>query len=128
MKTFVSAVLIFFILCAGVIFISLNISEKLSELYDIASSLPETKEELERDQHHTFSVTRELYSHWNKSMGVFKHFIGYDILDKADEAAMVLFSCAESGETNEFFSARLKFCDAVQRLKRLCGITLMGII
>ena len=127
LKTFLSSVIIFIILCSAVFPVSENIASELDSLYAEARSLPSTREELAENKEDTMRKTAAICGKWKKDMGYFPYFIGYDLLDRADEAAFTLLSCAESGEVNEFFSARLKFLDALARLRGLYSLSVSSI-
>ena len=128
MKTFVTSLMIFAIVCAAVFSLSALFSARLTELYNLASDLPENKTELAKNHESALRQIEELRALWYKTMRIFPYFMGYDILDRADDAAQTLFSCAGTGETSEFFSARLRFCDALKRLDELCSVSLEGIM
>ena len=128
MKTFISAIIIFALVLASVFSLSYFFTEKLEYLSALAADIPENAETLDKNKEQGFARIKELYSAWDKSMQVFPYFIGYDMLDRADEAAQTLISCALSGEVNELFSARLKFRDAIERLKELCRINIESVM
>lgn len=127
MKTFLSSLIIFILLCSAVFPVSENIASELDSLYAEARSLPSTREELAENKEDTMRKTAAICGKWKKDMEYFPYFIGYDLLDRADEAAFTLLSCAESGEANEFFSARLRFLDAVARLRGLYSLSVSSI-
>lgn len=127
MKTFLSSIIIFILLCSAVFPVSENIASELDSLYGEARSLPSTREELAENAEEAMQKTADICGRWKKDMEYFPYFIGYDLLDRADEAAFTLLSCAESGEVNEFFSARLRFLDALSRLRGLYSVSLSSI-
>ena len=128
MKSFIFAIIIFALVLASVFSLSYFFTCKLEHLSLLAVSIPENAAEFNENKEKSFSKIKELYKVWDKSMNIFPYFIGYDMLDKADEAAQTLISSAYSGEAEEVFSARLKFLDAVQRLKKLCTVSIQGIM
>jgi hypothetical protein len=90
-------------------------------MYDLARSLPYNTQTLNAELADDMSQTKRLCALWDESLKIFSLFMDDQILEKATEAAQVMRACSASGESNEFFSARIKFADAMQRILRLCG-------
>ena len=126
MKTFIAALIIFALLCALVFYASAFIKERAHELISLARALPATQEELASTEN-LISRTHELAALWARSMALFPYIISYDMLDRADDAALSLCAAAESNCTEEFISARLRFIDAVSRLAGLFAISAASI-
>jgi hypothetical protein len=125
-KTFIAALIIFALLCALVFCASAFINKRTHELISLAHALPATQEELANAEN-LLSRTHELAALWARSMALFPYMMSYDMLDRADDAALSLCAAAESDCTEDFISARLRFIDAVSRLACLLAISAASI-
>jgi hypothetical protein len=123
MKTFISSIIIFALVCVFIITSSIGLSRRLSEIGVIAAELPSTEEEFAKNKDGAYRKTKELCSLWQKTMEILPYFIGYDMLQAANEAALTMQANMESGVRDDFFNARLKFCDAVSLIHEFFGIS-----
>ena len=126
MKTFIAALIIFALLCILVFSSSYLVKEKTEKLLNLASSLPGTKEGF-REEKELALKTAVLCSLWAKNMRFFPYIISYDMLDRADDAALALSTAAESECEEDFLSARLRFIDAVARISRIFSFSAEGV-
>jgi hypothetical protein len=127
LKTFIAAIIIFAILCGTVFGISAFILHRLSELSAIANDLPQEETDFSPPSESLLERTRALYALWDKSMRFFPYIMDYNMLERADEAALSLFSYAKSGEQAEFLAAKASFSDAIARLRVLFSTSLSSI-
>lgn len=119
MKTFISALIIFALLCASVAGISFFVAERMQALCTSALALPATAEEFRADTEGARAGARTLCALWARSMDILPYFIGYDMLDRADDAALCLLAAAEAQSAEDFLAARLRFIDAAKRIALL---------
>jgi len=122
MKTFIAALIIFAVLCTLVCNVSSYIKEQTGLLSELAEALPESTEAFRNDKE-VAQKTKELCALWAQSMVVFPYIMGYDMLDRADEAALSLAAAAETKSEEDFLAARLRFIDAIGRLSGLFALT-----
>lgn len=122
MKTFVSSMLIFALLCVLVFSASAFVKERLRGLAALAADLPASNEEFAKESDLKGKAER-LRSLWTQSMVFFPYIMGYDMLDRADDAVLSLCAAAEAESREELFAARLRFLDALSRLDTLFGLS-----
>ncbi|MBQ8404758.1 MAG: hypothetical protein IJX55_10130 [Clostridia bacterium] len=122
MKTFIVALIIFALLCGAIFGVSSFVLGRISELSGLALALAEDEAEFFPPSERLLSGTEEFFALWDKSMRVFPYIMGYEMLDRADEAALSLRSYAKSGERAEFLAAKMRFLDSVERLRELFSV------
>lgn len=126
MKTFIASLIILALLITFVFIFSGFISAKISELASLALALPQSPEEFFSESR-IFEKTEKLRAAWAESMRFFPYIISYDILDRADDAALSISAAEKSKCPEDFISARLRFIDAAQRLSSLFGVSMESI-
>lgn len=127
LKTFIAATIIFALLCSAIFGISSAVVQRLGELTALALALPEDAGEFSPPSERLLSQTTQLGVLWEKSMHFFPYIMGYEMLDRADEAALSLAAYAKSGEQAEFLAAKTRFLDSVARLRELFGVNFCAI-
>ena len=128
MKTFISSIIIFAIVCGFIVTSSVCMSRRLSQIGVIAAELPSTEEALDKDAEGARRKTREVCYLWQRTMELLPYFAGYDMLQAANEAALTMQSSVECGARDDFFNARLKFCDAVSLIREFFGISAKSLL
>lgn len=123
MKTFFTALAIFISLIAFIFCVSAEKREDLSRIYLLASDLPSSEDEFARSPELYAEKAAELCALWQESMKSLTYFVGSELLQSADEAAISLRAAAESGKRDDFFSARLRFIQGVRRIRPLFEIS-----
>lgn len=119
MKTFIAALILFFSVCGLVLGASFAVREKASALLSIASALPSSAEAFKDAE-----VKKEadaLCEMWQRDLEFFSHTVCSDALYAAEEALYSLRASAEAGSAEGFFTARMKFISAAERMARLWG-------
>ena len=122
MKTFVCSLIIFSLLCTFIFINSYSVSKTLDELLRIASALPDDENDIENGGSELQTQMEKLYSVWDERVNGFAYVMDYNLLDRADEAMIALYCAHKSGNTDDFIYAKANFCDALRRLKILCGV------
>ncbi len=123
MKTFISVIVIFALMCTFVFVNSFIVSKKLSEMLDIAASLPESAEEFEETENETLESVEKLRTLWRKNIKTLSYVVSYELLDRTDEAMSELFGACRAGDVDGFLPAVSKFTDTLERLKILFGVS-----
>ncbi len=121
MKTFLCSLIIFSLLCVFIFANSFSVSRELDEMLALAENMPSEKADFENGGEILAEEAEKLYSMWDKSMSGFAFVMSYDLLDRADQAIIELYCAVKSESAEEFLDARTNFCDALKRLKILCG-------
>ncbi len=127
MKTFIAAIIIFALLCGVISGVSAFVPDRISELSALAAALPEGEADFSPPSARLLSEAENLFALWDKNMRVFPYIMGYEMLDRADEAALSLLSYAKSGERAEFLAAKARFLDSLERLRELFGVQFSAI-
>lgn len=127
MKTFIASLLIFALLCVFVGINSAKTSDTVKEILSIAESLPDNEQEFEKNAEETRKKVEELYSLWDKKIDGLAYIMSYDMLDRADEAVISLYSAYSISDTEDFILARAKLCDSLKRLLMFCGFSIKSL-
>lgn len=122
MKTFISALIIFAVLCTLVCTASAYIKKETGALAELALALPASPNGF-RNSADAEQKTEELQKRWVRCMAVFPYIMSYEMLDRADDAVLSLAAAAKAGCAEDFLSARLRFIDAIGRLSRLFALS-----
>ena len=123
MKTFISVLVIFALMCTFIFTNSFLVSKKLSEMLEIANSLPKSAPEFEANKKETAEKTEKLRKLWHESIKKLSYVASYELLDRTDEAMSELFGACAAGDADGFLPAVSKFTDTLERLKILFGVS-----
>lgn len=127
MKTFIASLLIFALLCVFVGINSAKTADTVKELLSIAESLPENEKDFEKNPAEVKKQVEELYSLWDKKIDGLAYIMSYDMLDRADDAVISLYSAYSTSDTEDFLLARAKLCDSLKRLLMFCGFSIKSL-
>ena len=127
MKTFIASLLIFALLCVFVGINSAKTADTVKELLSIAESLPENEQEFEKNAEETQKKVEELYSLWDKKIDGLAYIMSYDMLDRADDAVISLYSAYSTSDTEDFLLARARLRDSLKRLLMFCGFSIKSL-
>lgn len=127
MKTFIASLLIFALLCVFVGVNSAITSDTIKELLSIAESLPENEKDFEKNPEEVKKKVEELYSLWDKKIDGLAYIMSYDMLDRADDAVISLYSAYSTSDTEDFLLSRAKLCDSLKRLLMFCGFSIKSL-
>lgn len=123
MKTFISVLVIFALMCTFVFANSFLVSKKISEMLSIADSLPKDTGGFEKAKEETRQSVEKLRALWHDSISKLSYVASYELLDRTDEAMSELFGACLAGDADGFLPAVSKFTDTLERLKILFGIS-----
>ena len=123
MKTFISVLVIFALMCTFIFTNSFLVSKKLSEMLEMAESLPKSTPEFEENKKETTEKTEKLRKLWHENIKKLSYVASYELLDRTDEAMSELFGACAAGDANAFLPAVSKFTDTLKRLKILFGVS-----
>ena len=84
-------------------------------------------ETFEKNAEETRKKVEELYSLWDKKIDGLAYIMSYDMLDRADEAVISLYSAYSISDTEDFILARAKLCDSLKRLLMFCGFSIKSL-
>ena len=110
-------------MCTFIFTNSFLVSKKLSEMLEIAKSLPKNTYEFEENKKETAEKTEKLRKLWHESIKKLSYVASYELLDRTDEAMSELFGACAAGDADGFLPAVSKFTDTLERLKILFGIS-----
>ena len=122
MKTFIAALIILAMLCTFVCGISYFAHKRISTLVRFVCALPASTESFFCEEH-LAARAEEFCTLWAESMEFFTYIMGYDMLDRADDAALALCAAAKARCAEDFISARLRFLDAMGRIQMLFSLS-----
>lgn len=127
MKTFISVLIIFILLCTFVFADSYFISKSLHEILDITESLPQDAESFEKEAEDISQNVEKIRMLWQKSIIKLSYVSSYELLDRADEAIGELYGAYKARDAAGFLPAAIKFRDTLQRLTVLFGVSFQSL-
>lgn len=119
MKAFVIALIL---LALVLVFALLNMSyinACTGEMLDIAAAFPKTADDFDADYQATLEAAEHLWALWDKNIDRLALTVGYDSIDRIDEAMSELYRAAGNHDGEQFTTAALKFADSLRRLREL---------
>ncbi len=124
MKTFIASVVIFMLIVCAVVTVSIFSIRAMDELVALSDALPQDAESFEREYDDIAGKIKYLEEQWSRRIEALSYMMGYDILDRADEAAVSLVSAYKSAEAEEFLLSNEKFRDCVLRMRVFCTFSI----
>lgn len=119
MKTFICALAIVCILTGIVVLNMLSINRTVDEMLDIAASVPERDGDIADDFSDVAEKVEKLRKLWDKKITKLAYTVGYDDINRADDAMSELYTSYLTKSKDSFITARLKFIDAMRRIKQM---------
>ena len=92
MKTFICALAIVCILTGVVVLNMLSINRTVDEMLDIASSVPERDGDIADDFSDVAEKVEKLWELWDKKITKLAYTVGYDDINRADDAMSELYT------------------------------------
>lgn len=127
MKTFICALAVVCILTGAVVLNMLSINRSVDEMLDIASSVPGHDGDIADDFSDVAEKVEKLWKLWDKKITKLAYTVGYDDINRADDAMSELYTSYITKSKEGFITARLKFIDAVRRIKQMENFNLHSI-
>lgn len=127
MKTFIASLLLISAVLTFVICNSCYIGGKIDALLEIAEMLPADADAFETGKDTLEDSMDLLWQMWDKSFNRIAFTAGYDNINRADDAILLMYISYRDGDGDDFAVARMTFCDGLKRLKMLESFTLDGI-
>ena len=124
MKTFIAALIIFALLAASVTVLSCFACGRIDALSELAKALPEGKD-LPPD---AAEKAAHLHAEWEKSLRFFAYTASAELLAGASEAADTLTAASRTESAEDFAAARLRFIEAMRRLRLLFSVSAESIL
>ena len=123
MKAFILSLCALVILAAAVTVNSVFICNRIDQLTGYASLLPETDPSAEGAK----ETADRLYALWDRTVEPFSYTVGYQLLDRADDAIEEILASVETNNGGSYAQARRRFLDALARMRKLQGLTFTGV-
>ena len=127
MKTFIASIAIIMAVLTFVICNAAIVTGKIDELLTIAEALPADADAFDEAYDALAGEMERLRALWDKTMPFLAVTVGYDNLNRADEAFVSLYVNYENRNGDDFTVARMHFCDGLRRLRMLEGFHPNGI-
>lgn len=125
MKTFFTALVLMALVIGFVIWNAFSITGKIDELLLLAESFPKNAEDFEAKHDVLFHDVEKFYALWDKAIPRLAFTSGYDNLNRADSAAILLYASYQNRCAADFVAARYDFYDALSRLRELESFRLL---
>lgn len=122
MKILIASAILFALMLGGITWNAIYINKVATRLQDALEELPEigTPDCAER--------ARELLAYWEKHEPYVGLSVSFAVVDKLSEQAILLASCAESGDVFGFWSARSLLGDCIEDVRRLEQFTVANLL
>lgn len=127
MKTFICALVIVFALCGCVVLNMISINKTIDEMLDIACSVPERDSDISEDFSDISESVEKLWELWDKKIAKLAFTVGYDDINRADDAMSELYTSYITKTKDSFITARMKFIDAIRRIRQMENFNLHSI-
>ncbi len=127
MKTFICALVIVFVLCGCVVLNMFSINKTIDEMLDIACSVPERGNDISEDFSDISESVEKLWELWDKKIAKLAFTVGYDDINRADDAMGELYTSYITKTKDSFITARMKFIDAIRRIRQMENFNLHSI-
>ncbi len=127
MKTFISGLVIFALLCTFVFTDSFFKAENIHRLIEMAEALPDDSESFENGGSKLSEDTEQIYSLWKKSRKKLDYVASYSLVEAADEAMGELYGAYKAEDADGFLPAAVKFRDSLERLAVLFGVSFQSL-
>lgn len=128
MKTFVASVIIFVGVGAFVVLNMLAINKITGEMFEICASLPKSEEEFYANYEAALEATERLWELWDRKIDRIAYTVGYENIDRADDAMTELYSSAKNKDGGDYITAGMKFYDAILRLRELESFDIQSVM
>lgn len=127
MKTFIASLLLVSIVLTFVICNMLYICGKIDDMLEIIETLPSDSSAFETEYDTLREPMETLWHIWDSSFNRIAATTGYDNINRADDAMIMLYTSYQNRDGNNFSLARLTFSDSIKRLKALESFSLQSI-
>ena len=127
MKTFLTALLLMGIVAVFACCNSLTILRETDRLLTMAENFPANAAEFEEKKGEIGQAVEDFSLLWDRSMPMLAYTSGYENLNRADEAAILLYAAFVNDCGADFVAARHDFCDALRRLQSLEKISFSSV-
>lgn len=128
MKTFFASAGIFLAVCGFVIWNMLSINSVIGKMNDIWEKLPQSLDEFDANYGDAMINSEKLSRLWDEKIDRLAYTVGYENIDRADDAMTELYTSAKNHDGEDFITAAMKFYDALRRLRELEGIDFQSIM
>ncbi|MBQ0010032.1 MAG: hypothetical protein KBS76_02880 [Ruminococcus sp.] len=119
MRSFLCAVAIFLVVTAFVIVNTVCLGNRIEEMLTLSESLPESEEDFLSDYPLLSDDVETLWAMWDKAVRSLSLPVGYEVIDRADEAIIELRNGYRCRDEDVFLTARDKWIDSLRRMKEL---------
>ena len=123
MKAFIVSLAALVILAAAVTVNSVFICGRIDEIMSCAELLPE----LDPSADGARETSERLYALWDRTVEPLSYTVGYQLIDRADDAIEEIAAAIAAGTDGNYASARRRFIDSLKRMRKLQGLTFTGV-
>ena len=96
-------------------------------MLDIACSVPERGSDISEDFSDISESVEKLWELWDKKIAKLAFTVGYDDINRADDAMSELYTSYITKTKDSFITARMKFIDAIRRIRQMENFNLHSI-
>lgn len=127
MRTFIVSLVILTLIAVLVIWNAVYIGSTADALLTLAESLPADKDAFERGGEDAALIMDSLYRLWDDRFPRLSFIVGYDNINRADDAVLQMRVCFDNDNADDFCVVQAIFCDGIRRLQSLEGFSFHGI-
>lgn len=119
MRSFLCAVAIFVLVTGFVIVNTVCLGGQVKEMIVLSERLPESEDDFLSGYPSLSDDVETLWKMWDKAVKSLSLTVGYDVIDRADEAIIELRNGYRCRDEDVFLTARDKWLDSLRRIKEL---------
>ena len=119
MKTFIAAIVLLAVATALIISNALFIDGAADEMLALCDVFPEDADGFYERYDEISAAAEKIFFLWDKYFERFSVTIGFDNIDRVDDAVSDLYAAAKNRDGEAFIPAAIKFGDSLRRLRRL---------
>ena len=127
MKTFIAALLLVSIVLTFVLCNMFYICGKIDEMLAIVETFPTDDAAFEAEYDTLREPMEKLWTVWDSNFNRIASTTGYENINRADDAIIMLYTSYQNRDGNNFSLACLTFTDSIKRLKALESFSLQSI-
>ena len=127
MKTFLTSLLLMVLVVTFAAMNTVIVTRKTDELLAIADRFPTDAEQFEAVKESIAADVSAFNELWNSALPFLAYTANYENLNRADEAAILLYASYQNHCAADFVAARYDFIDALRRLRSLQTISFSSI-
>ena len=119
MKTFIAAIVLLAITAALIVSNVIFVNRTTDKMLSLCDVFPADVGDFDERYEEISTAAEKIFVLWDKCFERFSLTIGFDNIDRVDDAVAELYAAAKNRDGEAFIPAAIKFGDSLRRLRRL---------